>query len=92
MTNGNGTTARWIAIIAMVIITMASLAFGVIRTSNAERLDRIQKQVNRHEELIAEMRTATAESRARTDEQIKSIQAQLGQLNKKMDILLERLK
>ena len=92
MTNGNGTTARWIAIIAMVIITMASLAFGVIRNSNTDRLDRIQRQVNRHEELIAEMRTATAESRARTDEQIKSIQTQLGQLNKKMDILLERLK
>lgn len=87
MANGNGTTAKWIAIIVMVIITMASLAFGVIRTSNSDKIDALQKRVNRYEEIIIQMR----ESRVRTEIQVENIQGQLNELNKKMDILIDKL-
>jgi len=88
MANGNnGTTAKWIAIVAMVIITMASLAFGVIRNSNADKIKDLQKHIDRHEEMITRMR----EGNARTEIQIESVQLQLKQLNDKMDIILEKL-
>ncbi len=93
--NNNGATARWISIIVMVVITMASLAFGVIKASNKERIAQLQytmqkyqDQLERHEELITSMR----ESRARTDVEIRTIQNQLKELNKKMDIIIAKLR
>jgi len=84
--NSNG-TAKWVAIIISVVIAMVSLSIGVIRTSNAEKIETLQRTVNRHEEMITRMR----ESNARTETQIENVQSQLEQLNKKMDIVLERL-
>ena len=86
MTNGNG-SVKWVAIIISVVIAMVSLSIGVIRTSNAEKIETLQQTVNRHEEMITRMR----ETNARTETQIENVQSQLEQLNKKMDIVLERL-
>ena len=86
MSNGNG-TVKWVAIMISVVIAMVSLSIGVIRTSNADKIETLQQAVNRHEEMITRMR----EGNARTETQIESVQSQLQQLNKKMDIILEKL-
>ena len=86
MVNGNG-TAKWIAIIISIVVAMVSLSIGVIRTSNADKIETLQQTVNRHEEMITKMR----EGNVRTETQIENVQSQLEQLNKKMDIILERI-
>ena len=88
MANGNnGTTAKWMAIIISLTIAFAGLAFGIIRTSNADKIKDLQRHIDKHEEMITKMR----EGNARTEIQIENVQSQLQQLNKKMDIILEKL-
>jgi len=84
----NTKTPMWIAIIISVVVVAISLSVGIIRTSNEHEIQAIQKRVTRHEEAIGDMREANVRNETRLD----NVQRSLEHLNKKMDIVLQKLK
>ena len=86
MSNGNGTTAKWISIIIAIVITFSGIAFGVVRTSNRDRIVDLQNRISQHEKEIQQMK----EAEIRLDMRLLNIEKQTASIDKKVDILLER--
>jgi len=89
MSNGNGKIAiRWIAIIVSVVIASVSLSLGVIRTSQADRINDIQAMARANQEKVQELK----ESNAAITTEIQYIRREIDEINRKLDIILERSK
>jgi len=89
MSNSNGKVAiRWIAIIVSVVIASVSLSLGVIRTSQADRINDIQAMARANQEKVQELK----ESNAAITTEIQYIRREIDEINRKLDIILERSK
>jgi len=89
MSNSNGKIAiRWIAIIVSVVIASVSLSLGVIRTSQADRINDIQAMARANQEKVQELK----ESNAAITTEIQYIRREIDEINRKLDIILERSK
>ena len=83
----NGAT-KWIAIIVSIIIASVSLSVGIIRTSNRDKIAELMKRVGNNEVYIHSLK----ENNIKLDMQLEYLGKQMKDMNKKMDIVIERLK
>lgn len=59
MANGNGTTARWLGLIAGIILTITGWTIAGVNMSKAKQLNSTTTKIEKNEDDIGELQTQT---------------------------------
>jgi len=71
---------RWIAIIVSILIASAGISYGVIQSATGGQIEIFENRIDKHEEMIIEMKTQGAV----IENELKHINEKIDEINNKL--------
>ena len=84
----NGGTSKWITIIVSIIIVAISISIGVIRTSQKDKIYRLDMRLTKAESKVDKLAIDNSSQMAEINTKLRYMQKNIDDINKKLDVII----